>query len=618
MIAGREATATATKNYSVGDLLIVGNVLYRATAAIATGETITEGTNVTADTVADELAALEADKADKVGEAPDLTAGSALQLLSTVGITDQVPYNFRTSGGALDIGDRETDEIVGGTVVWNQQFATMYTKTALGVTYTRLSQSTFRLNGTVTGNTWYYEHTTIPKTIIGHVYLVDKGNTGAFAIYNDNSGVTVGSLGRAVIGKATDAKSFYVRMQVGTVYDNVEATPMIIDLTKMFGTTIADYVYSLEQSTPGAGVAWFRKLFPNDYYDYDPGTLRSVKTSAHRMIGFNAYDATTGTARLLGGNQYQITGAYTALAYSTGETITPDADGKFTPAANGALTVTGGGATTCIHLAYGGERDGEYEPFEAHTYALDPIELRGIPRIDGNGSIYWDGDRYKSDGTVKRRFGIVDLGTLTWKYNTNVGIFYTDPKISDIGTISVQRVYPIVCSKYIAVAAANNNGNIDKSISVGGLFISGGVNIKDTAYSTEADFKAAMSGVYLVYQRATTTTETASPYTNTQNVDNWGTEEYIDADVASGDRDVAIPVGHVTEYPQDLRSKIEAAPNSPDADGDYIVRRMNGENVYAPLLVPEELPAAPSEDGTYRLSVTVTDGTPTLSWVSDT
>ncbi len=38
-----------------GDLLIVGDTLYKATAAIASGETIAAGTNVAATTVAEQL-----------------------------------------------------------------------------------------------------------------------------------------------------------------------------------------------------------------------------------------------------------------------------------------------------------------------------------------------------------------------------------------------------------------------------------------------------------------------------------------------------------------------------------------------------------------------------------
>ena len=49
---------TATKAYSSGDLLIVNGTLYKASTSIANGATLTEGTNVTATTVAAEIAAL--------------------------------------------------------------------------------------------------------------------------------------------------------------------------------------------------------------------------------------------------------------------------------------------------------------------------------------------------------------------------------------------------------------------------------------------------------------------------------------------------------------------------------------------------------------------------------
>lgn len=49
----------ATANHAIGDLLCIGWQLYRATSAIAIGERITAGTNVTATTVAAELAAIQ-------------------------------------------------------------------------------------------------------------------------------------------------------------------------------------------------------------------------------------------------------------------------------------------------------------------------------------------------------------------------------------------------------------------------------------------------------------------------------------------------------------------------------------------------------------------------------
>ena len=51
-----EETTTASRAYKVGEYLILNNILYRVTTAIASGGTITPGTNCTQTTVGDEIA----------------------------------------------------------------------------------------------------------------------------------------------------------------------------------------------------------------------------------------------------------------------------------------------------------------------------------------------------------------------------------------------------------------------------------------------------------------------------------------------------------------------------------------------------------------------------------
>ena len=169
----------------------------------------------------------------------------------------------------------------------------------------------------------------------------------------------------------------------------------------------------------------------------------------------------------------------------------------------------------------------------------------------------------------------------------------------------------IICSKYIT---ADGNAAYEEIQSVG-VHTNGNVNVYDNAYSdgeTDATaFKTAMSGVYLVYELATPTTESADSFTNPQIVDDFGTEEYvIDSDIA-----VSIPVGHNTKYTPNLQAKLEMLPNSPDSDGDYIVRHTSGESAF--VLLEKELPSVPSEDGTYVLKCTVSSGTATLIWESE-
>ena len=55
IIAGIEPTMTASKAYTTGQLLIVGDTLYKVAASIASGATLTPGTNVNPTTVAEQL-----------------------------------------------------------------------------------------------------------------------------------------------------------------------------------------------------------------------------------------------------------------------------------------------------------------------------------------------------------------------------------------------------------------------------------------------------------------------------------------------------------------------------------------------------------------------------------
>ena len=68
------AAETSTHAYAIGDYFIYNDVLYKATAAIAIGDTIVPNTNCQATNVTTEIKALEASiPADKVGDLADLT-----------------------------------------------------------------------------------------------------------------------------------------------------------------------------------------------------------------------------------------------------------------------------------------------------------------------------------------------------------------------------------------------------------------------------------------------------------------------------------------------------------------------------------------------------------------
>lgn len=608
-------------------------------------------------------------KANVDGAYEQMTVGNAEQLVSTVGVTDNSPYNFRTSGGSIDIGDRETGTIIGGTIAWNQQMQEMSS-----TYYATDGSSTVSISddvATVIPSARYggikAKSNNYPSNINGHKMLAVASvkSESMRIIFSLNGIIRSPSLFTPsqdwqtiyllISADSTENKSFRLRVNDTSDFSAFYVKNcMVFDLTVLLGSTIADYAYTLESGTAGAGIAWLKKYgyFTKPYYPYAAASLQSVATIAHKTVGFNQWDeewevgglpngVPDSTVNKIRSKNYcrcientvyygRIGGAYalTAWFYDANNNVigSASASNRTFTTPNSAcyfkLAFESGYGKTynhdiCINLHWDGERDGEYEAYEAHTYALDDVELRGVLKLDASNNLYYDGDEYAPDGTVERRYGVVDLGTLSWeKTSGKNNLFNTRTPLSTAaygGTNS--DVCKAICAKYVAASSTNTYSNeTDKTVS---FTSTGYCYIEDTAYTDAATFKAAMSGVYLVYKAKTPTTESADPYTNPQIVDDWGTEEYVDYGYYTGTRDVSIPVGHNTWYAANLRAKLEMSPNSPDGDGLYAVRQSGGINTYEEIIFPTELPPAPTSDGTYRFVCTVADGVATYSWESN-
>lgn len=628
-----------------------------------------------AKTVGDEIADLKADlnqKANIDGSYESMTVGNSEQLLSTTYNEDSVPYLYRTSGGSADVGNREyVDAIVGGSLVHNQ-----YVKNANfegtnewlcnnGVITSADNELTYKIN---TIGTNYFDNQVrqhnmdIPS---GHVLFM---SVETFAPYNNGFYMScrTNSVGQTGVGisnvvptpntwsrfekitKLTNVLTdiaFYWSMNKNYEVDDIVKirTPQVIDLTQMFGSSVADAIYSAEQASAGAGVNLFRILFPKTYYAYDAGTLKSVEgLTAHKMVGFNQWDeeieagqynSTTGVKESYSG-RYRSKNFIPCLPDTTYyhnvnmQIFYYDSDKNFISVIAGGLLsartfttpsnchymtfvvseATKNTENICINLSWSGYRNGEYEAYKEYVYPLDStLTLRGIPKVDASGNLYYDGDRYLPDGTVERRYGVVDLGTLTWTYQTDGS--YPIFRSTSINAV-VAKSDNSVCARYTLIPNASANTikeiaqNMIYTITTSGVL--GNICVRDDSYTDVNTFKTAMSGVLLVYELTTPTTETADPYASLQTVDDFGTEEYvIDSQIA-----VPVPVGHETKYLVNLRDKLQHLPDLASADGYYLIQQVG----HKMELVHFRIPQAPSVDGTYTLKATVSGGTPTYTW----
>ena len=560
-------------------------------------------------------------------EPMDVVVGRADNLISESKITEKVPYLYRPSGGNADIDWQAYDMPTGVTLNVNQLMQDRPeswgpSENSVSLSFDATTKEII-FDGTATGNCIFYmSSSNYPFTAdANHIYLVlftpnNPSQTGIKFKYNE-TGHTKEVFGKGIFKAFSTASTdglLCITVANGTETTGFKAKLSITDLTNLATPSVANYIWTLESGTAGAGVSWALSHFPFlKNLAYTAPTLESVKTSAHKMVGFNHFNPTTGTAKLCGGYQWQITGAYTALSYSTGETLTPDAVGHFTPTDDGILTVTGGDdSTTCVHLVWDGSRDGEWEAYTEWNYPLDDdLTLRGYLKLDADNNLYSDGDTYASDGTVTRKRAKINLGDLQWtKGNTTSGHWRfsaTPDPLPKINPDSSGTGIPsVICTKYNAITP--NASWVGSATGITVNYANNKMFVCDESYSDADEFTTAMDGVYAEYEVDTPTTESATPYTNPQRVDNWGTEEYVDG------RTIPIPVGHSTEYGVDDKAKLESAPNIPAQDGTYVVKVQSGVASYVALITPTELPPAPTTDGTYTLSVTVSSGTATYAW----
>ena len=219
---------------------------------------------------------------------------------------DTTPYLHRAMPTQSNDYNRESGVIVGGTVGWNQlmehgNFDVTTGWSGAGYGTVTVANNIGSLTLSEVSGSARIERAFVPT--VGHKTLVTMDiktpyATGVFSTFQAggyNAQIARASLSAdtwaTIVGirnvEQNDTTSGKIRFYVGdttaSVGDVVQfRNGMIIDLTAYFGSTIADYIYSLEQATAGAGVAWFRKYFSEDYYPYSANTLQSVQATAHK------------------------------------------------------------------------------------------------------------------------------------------------------------------------------------------------------------------------------------------------------------------------------------------------------------------------------------------------
>lgn len=162
-----------------------------------------------------------------------------------------------------------------------------------------------------------------------------------------------------------------------------------------------------------------------------------------------------------------------------------------------------------------GENDG-YTVGENDGYSSGYNEGYTVGKSDGMAITYNYHQLHKVNDNIRdvldldnKKFydnvGRVDLGTLTWNATSGTSGIYFEADYNTGLSVSTEIRKDIICGVYDnGNARSIYNGLIDKIITLNDNYISPAqrIYIRDNSYTTVADFKSSLSGVYLYYQLA--------------------------------------------------------------------------------------------------------------------
>ena len=520
------------------------------------------------------------------GDLYDALMGKALGGAGSVWELETAPYLFRQSGGLLNsrLLGKEKDCIVGASVGFNQLFGSNASITVFGIT-ANYTNGKLTLSGTPTSvngafRIYVPNRADMPS---GHKFLVSGASTH-FGIRPQGYSYSTSSSQKERIfisgdSVISDIVVNFLGLDTATEY-NETIYPQFYDLTLMFGSTIADYAYTLETQQTGKGVAWLKDYgFFSEYFAFDGGSIKSVSgLVSHKMVGKNLLDygntITIGdpdpavikdlyipatctfsfkaSADYVNSNNYWL--VYLEQRSGTKTYITPTAGQKTTktlyatidnPIIRIYIRSIGITAGTVSELQIElGSTATDYAPYHTDTYPLDTtVELRGLFKMDADHNLYAEGDTYESSGVVSRKYA-----QIVFDGSSDEGWFLYGYGGFGIGVSGIKRpstsseIANIISNKFIA-ENYTDMGNNARDFAMACHYTVDNMVFYNASITTVEAWRTWLSSnpITLVYELATPTTDQAEPFTSPQNVDKAGTEEYVTTQKF-------VPIGHETQY----------------------------------------------------------------------
>ena len=574
-------------------------------------------------------------KANVDGNYPTMTVGVADQLSpydDESGDDQDEPFSFQATGtGNGSQPDFSTGAIAllrekqGNTVVVNQLLdyaAGSYSDS--GIDIVADTNGVYTITGTATAD--FYTRFALVSVHLGHKSLiwydtVTPANE-SIRIGDFNNGYSVLPNKIAVIYEPVVNPSFGISIKDGTTV-NLKIKPRYIDLTQWFGSNDLIPAHLLSHSED-----FFR------YYQgslaYNEGTLVNANGRYLKTIGRNQWDEEWAIGEINGLNGTNTnTGNYirsenfirvvpnTDYYAKSTETIVIyeyDKDKNYIKPLYGKTNdhfkvegnccfiklATATGGTTYNHditisIYYEGESGyDEYYPYEE----LSNIDT-GTETLRSAGSVK---DAKTPDGTITRRVGVVDLGSLEWVRAANDNGYMFVCVSGSLNDMKPNSNYNTLPSNFLTSKYTSKTYNYvyygleDKIISP--YEDQTRVAIIDNDYTDAAAFKTAMSGVYLFYELATSTTEQGTTFSENVAIDDFGSMDFGGTN--------GVPQGARIFYAVDYKAFVDSLYNYTDGTPSNLAKKTDISSFFANIT---------GYDATKTQTLKNVNGT--LTWVDD-
>ena len=450
-------------------------------------------------------------------------------------------FLYRQTPVAYD-GTGTLTSIKGNTVKFNQYIDKNYrsTTTVSSVAFTNNGDGSWTINGTASADIFFILRNNVATDYfgVGHYFYFkpsvtnDDSSVSFWILKPDGNSLYNGRISSSAIFQAVDGiRSFFIYVPSGTKVTNLKAYLNLFDLTLM----------GIDNLTTTAEVEqWLSTHIGNlPYYDYTTGKLISFNGTGLKTTGKNLCDDSTieigwydGVGNYNPDNTQRTSALIPVMPNTTyiatlfdkskveiGRLVYTEWDGDGNPLGQStSATITTSSATAYLRirnysdqapyitsddflyqLEYGSTATA-FEPYTSNTLSL-PISTyfpTGMKDCSVISQVYDELNLATQKAYTK--VGRIDLGSLTWSYQSSNKRFVSSTEVSDAKPNGGNNVVGNMVSPIYSATTPNGSVDANQDFVVCFGTTDTLIRIRNSKYTDANAFKTAMSNQYLYFE----------------------------------------------------------------------------------------------------------------------